>query len=159
MPKQILYDMDFYETVVRVHFHHELTKKRIEVFHAQECDCPADRERPKLITDLLHLEGVGEIHVDRYTYYTEKGAAFTWEEMIKEILFTLLMALDPLGELKQTRSAREYYRGERNELMYREKKFTDITDPFRPISNVAPPKGLPPPPPLPPLLPPPAPPT
>lgn len=149
MAKSISYSLNFYETVLQIHLHQELTKKPIEIFHALECECPADKERPEFITNLLQVNGVVGIHIDRYALYIQKGETFTWEETIEDILFRLLAGLDPTGELKQTRIAREYVRNKQNELMYRERKLEKITDPYRIINTTLPPPKSPPPKPAP----------
>lgn len=121
--------LDFYSATLQIHFKHELTKKSAEKFHAQECKCPLDKNRAELYTMLLELEGITEIIIDRYTMHINKGQLFEWEEMIESILFRILTAFSPNGELTQMRPAREYYWNDKNAIVFQVKNLNNIPIP------------------------------
>lgn len=136
MTKPILYALDLYSAVLRIHLKTELTKKSVETYHAQDCPCSTDQERPAYITGLLKTEGVMSVKLERYNIDIFKGEIFGWKEMIEDILEHMLIGIDPTGELLQERPCREYYKNNFNVLEYREKKLPDIPNPFRIIPKL-----------------------
>ena len=141
MNSPIPYALDFYYAVLQIHLKMELTKKSSETFHALDCDCPSDKQRPDYITAILKINGVpGGIKIDRYTIYIPKGEIFRWDEMIQPILQRLLIGIDPKGELLRMRPHREYYLNTSNKLMYKETELSFIPNPYRIVPKLPTPK-------------------
>ncbi|GEM_PF-6058055 len=99
-----------YPATLEIHLNKVLTNKLLHDYHALECHCEDDKNRPGWITNLMKLDGVTMVRIKKYSIHISKGEVFFWDNMANQILKIILNEFEgPLGELVFIKPAQVNY--------------------------------------------------